>query len=161
MDIQEAVKILKPKTNTHDALKIAYRIACKKYHPDLNPNGLELMKLINAAHAYLEKNLNQWDGTKEPGLGIDETIANIFTKINHCDGLDIELCGTWLWVSGNTRLWKTCLKENGFFWANKKKKWYWRATENKRTHGKAIPMDKIRTKYGSKPLPTFQRLAII
>lgn len=38
--------------------------------------------------------------------------------------IEIELVGSWIWVSGNTYPVKEQLKEAGIFWAGKKKKWY-------------------------------------
>ncbi|MBS0350770.1 MAG: DnaJ domain-containing protein [Proteobacteria bacterium] len=33
-----------------EAIKKVYRRACMKYHPDRNPSGEHMMKLINAAY---------------------------------------------------------------------------------------------------------------
>lgn len=57
-----------------------------------------------------------------------------FVKENHPDNggsveainiinfnINIEICGSWIWVSGNTYGCKTELKQNGFHWASKKK----------------------------------------
>jgi DnaJ-class molecular chaperone len=41
MTTQEALNILKPAGNTLDDLKTAKRDLAKKYHPDINPSGLE------------------------------------------------------------------------------------------------------------------------
>ena len=45
MNRTEALNILKPSGNDQESLKKAYRQASLKYHPDHNPDGLELMKL--------------------------------------------------------------------------------------------------------------------
>ncbi len=34
---------------TPELIKAAYRKACSQYHPDRNPSGLEMMKMINQA----------------------------------------------------------------------------------------------------------------
>ena len=88
----EAINILKPESNTAEALKAAYRKACKRYHPDLNPQGEELMKLINAAYEHLTKHLGSWTldhATDEQG--IDETFSEILEAIGHLEGLNIEV----------------------------------------------------------------------
>ena len=41
------------------------------------------------------------------------------------------------------------LKEHGFYWAPKKKMWYWRADEFKSYGRKSTSMNDIRNKYGS------------
>jgi curved DNA-binding protein CbpA len=37
-------------------LKIKYRLASSKYHPDRNPGGQEMMKMVNVAYDLLKKN---------------------------------------------------------------------------------------------------------
>ena len=46
---------------TAEIVKKAYRAAAQKYHPDRNPAGLEMMKLVNAAFDVLKN----WAGNLE------------------------------------------------------------------------------------------------
>ena len=41
----------------------------------------------------------------------DEKLRETLNKIIHYDGIDIELVGAWIWVSGNTYAFKKELKE--------------------------------------------------
>ena len=78
-----------------------------------------------------------------------EQINSVISQIDNLPGISIEVCGRWIWVSGDTKPVKTELRDAGFFWATKKKKWYWRpADEKKRFRGRQS-MQKIREKYGS------------
>jgi hypothetical protein len=64
--------------------------------------------------------------------------------------LTIEVCGTWVWVSGDTKPHREALKKSGFRWASKKAQWYFRPEDSKaRRHNGSWSMDKIRSKYGS------------
>lgn len=64
-----------------------------------------------------------------------------------------EVCGLWLWVKfpakpgEDTR---TTLKSAGFRWARRKEKWYFAAVPSRGR--KSMPMQYIRTKYGSEDL---------
>ena len=64
--------------------------------------------------------------------------------------LTIEICGAWVWVSGDTKNHKDALKSSGFKWAPKKKMWYFRPSDAKksRSFGK-FSINEIRDKYGS------------
>lgn len=150
MNIQEALNILKPGGNTEDSLKHAYRQACKKYHPDINPNGAELMKCINAAYEFLKRNINKWSFNNiNDDPAIDEVLQSHFNKIKHFVNVNAEVCGTWLWLTGETWRYKKELKEYGFKWAFKKRAWYWHPGGYKRRHKKSFTLDEIRSKYGS------------
>jgi len=150
MNIEQALNIIHPKGNSLDDLKMAYRIACKKYHPDINPDGLELMKLINTAHDFLKAHVNQWTYTQTSNSqGIDEILQEIFDKIKHLDGIKAEICGCWLWISGETRTHKAYLKEIKLRYAPKKKKWYWRPEGYKKKSKRVFSMNEIRLTFGS------------
>jgi len=150
MNIEQALNVLRPSGNTLDELKSAYRQACKKYHPDVNPNGLELMKVINLAYDFLKKNLNKWNHSQQTNdKGIDEVLQDIFDKIKHFVNVKSEVCGSWLWLSGQTWRYKKELKELGFKWAPKKHQWYYRQGDYKKLSRHAWSMDEIRFRFGS------------
>ena len=146
----EALNVIKPQGNESGDLKTAYRQACKKYHPDVNPHGLELMKVINAAYALLTKHINKWNHTQQNNdISSTGKMQAIFDKIKHFEGINAEVCGSWLWVSGNTRKYRTELKAAGLFWARKKVQWYWRPADYKKRSKRVFSMDEIRLTYGS------------
>jgi len=140
---------------TPESIKLAYRKACGKFHPDKNPAGLEMMKLVNAAYAALEEVINGMpldrSVKKESVIGSEnygEEINNALNAIITL-GLTIEVCGSWLWVSGNTRPHKDILKVAGFKWAPKKEMWHFRPAEYRSFNRGQWDMDKIRSRHGS------------
>ena len=79
----------------------------------------------------------------------------VIAQIIHLAGLNIELCGAWLWVSGETYANREALKAAGLRYASKKQMWYWRPEEaacHRRRRG--ATMADIRTKYGSDRIKT-------
>jgi len=136
-NIKEFLSILDIKTErvTRDQIKFSYRVAAQKFHPDRNAAGHEMMKLINIAYEALEQNL---------GDDINKALNSIINL-----GLEIEICGSWIWVRGNTKEHKYILKSNGYFWAPKKESWYFRPSDYKSTNRGKWSMDKIRESHGS------------
>ena len=138
--------------NTLEELKVAYKKLAMKNHPDLG-GSVQAMQEINAEYDMLSKVLvHATTGTTEEHQQEESNAAaykDVIMNIIHLEGLEIELCGSWLWVSGNTKEWKTELKASGFRWASKKAMWYWRAAEYKSKGRKNTSMADIRTKYGS------------
>jgi len=60
MNIYDAAKILGLSGDiTPEQIKAAYREACKTYHPDINPVGEEMMKLVNAAYEAFKEQILQ------------------------------------------------------------------------------------------------------
>lgn len=152
MNTQEALNVIKPKGNTQEALKTAYREACKKHHPDVNPNGLELMKVINIAYSLLKESVGKWshEQNNNSDISITEQMQAIFDKIKFFENIKAEVCGTWLWVSGDTWGYRKKLKAAGMYWAQKKQQWYWKpVAEYKKRNKKVFSMAEIRNKYGS------------
>lgn len=66
------------------------------------------------------------------------------------EGVDVELCGTWLWIDGQTYEVKEQLKALGCKWSRNKKRWYWHDASKKGWSNGKTQMDDIRLKYGSK-----------
>ena len=78
---------------------------------------------------------------------IAEKVSKAWEQVSELTGIKVELCGAWLWVTGDTRPVKDTLKEAGFKWAPKKKQWYFPGVRSGGRGGKN--MGYIRAKYGS------------
>jgi len=143
----DAAKILGLSGEITPALaKKAHRTACKKYHTDLNPAGEDMMKLVNEAYDVLR---NFTGDVKEQQVEYGEQLNNALNVIVNLPGVFIEVCGAWVWVSGDTKAHKETLKDAGYKWASKKKSWYFRPEDYcSRARGQSS-MDDIREKYGS------------
>ena len=139
--------------NTLDELKAEYRRLVKKYHPDCGGDD-ETMKQINDEHdrrfETLKANHNKTADEYHQTTETAEEFRQIIIELMKLDGLDIELCGSWLWIGGNTKEHKDRLKALGCRWSNNKKLWYWRHEEQGRKwHRGNRTMGEIRTKCGS------------
>jgi len=155
MNMEQALNVLRPQGNSENHLKSAYRQACKKYHPDINPDGLELMKVVNAAYAFLRKHINKWDFNNQTNdTPLTEAMQAIFDKIRHFNKIKIEVCGAWIWISGDTRPYRKQFKEYGLRWAPKKQQWYWNDGKYRKKSKRVLDMNEIRTLYGSVELET-------
>lgn len=157
----EALKVLGLQGSTDFAgIKLAYRQACSKYHPDRNPAGLEMMKLINAAYQALsdyEAGMVKDDVASEEVNLSDELNAALNAVIGL--GLTIEICGSWIWVSGDTKPHREVLKASGYRWAPKKLMWSFCGGERTTSRGK-FSMDDIRSKHGSVSVKGSERARI-
>lgn len=136
-----------------DELKAEYRRLAMKHHPDKG-GDLETMKAINAEHdelfEVLKKQHNAGADEDHQTTETAEMFRDIIDLLLTLDGLEVELCGSWLWIGGNTKEHKDALKEAGCKWSQNKKMWYWRHPEEGRRWRKTnATMGEIRTKYGS------------
>ena len=164
--------------NTLEELRRQYKELLKKYHPD-NPQGSttatqeinaeydRLFKVLkdkhenksdktadNTAHKQTSYNANMYDWEN------DRSLREVLQKIINFDGIEIELVGAWLWVSGNTYSYKKELKEIGFKWASQKKMWYWKSEAYQKKSRKSLSMDDIRNYYGSTKVQTDSRILL-
>jgi hypothetical protein len=78
------------------------------------------------------------------------TLSEVALELHKLIGLEVVLCGSWLWVSGNTKEHKEELKELGLRWAPNKEKWYL-AGEPRRGR-KPMDWSYIKEKYGEEVL---------
>lgn len=164
MNIKDALSILGLTANASaEEIKPAYRKASIKYHPDRNPAGLEMMKAVNVAYSFLvEINYN---GSERP---IDEEVNSDFgdmlndaiNAVVGLAGLNIEICGAWVWLSGETKAHKAAIKTAGFWWAKKKIAWYFRPPDYKSKNKGDWDLEKIRAKYGSVSVHNQPRTAL-
>ena len=157
MKINDAASILGLRGDINPELvKAAYRRAAKKYHPDINPAGVEMMKVINDAFETLREFSGSIDDDQHEE-GYPEALNEALQAIIDLDGLEIEVCGAWVWVTGNTYEHKATLKEHGFRFAPKKKAWHYRPENWKSASRGNTTLDEIREKYGSQKPKKQQR----
>ena len=138
---------------TLDELKKEYRRLAMANHPDRGGDEAT-MKAINAEYAsrfeVLKSQHNTTADAYHKTTEAPEEFREILEKLLKLDGLEIELCGCWLWIGGNTREHKEELKAAGCRWSNNKKMWYWHhIEEGSKWHRGKRTMSEIRTKYGS------------
>lgn len=135
---------------TIEELKKEYRRLIKLNHPD-NGGDTATMAAINNEYEYTFNRLKNGKNTAETA----DMFKDVINAIINLNGITIEICGSWVWVSGDTFACKTILKEVGFRWASKKKMWYWHSPDEhcqSRKGGKE--MSEIRFKYGSETVKT-------
>ena len=143
------------KCATLEELKKAYRAWTKKLHPDCG-GSTEEMKVLNLEFEQmfnlLKDKHNATADEKHKVTECPEEFIEIMSVLSGLSGLDIELCGSWLWISGETYQHKAALKAAGCKWSKNKAKWYWRHEEdsgNLPFKRKTMSMSYIRMKYGS------------
>jgi len=141
-----------------DEVKSRYKQLAMQYHPDRGGDN-RIMQTINMEYESIRKNpsFSFWKQKEEVKQDYVE-FPDIINKIIRLQGIIIELCGNWIWVSGATYKYKRQLKEAGFFFAGEKKLWYWRPHDYKSANRKPRTIEYIRMKYGSDVLPLQKEL---
>jgi len=146
---------------TLEEAKSLYKKLARQHHPDLG-GDTATMQAINAEYATWQSNYARTSERarqqKAHGEGkktaadyhdLDEVAEVLRVKIETILnlGLEVELCGLWLWVTGDTKPHKEELKAAGFRWSPDKTAWYYPAVPSfnrtKRT------MEEIRRMHGS------------
>lgn len=133
-------------------VKSLYRTLAKANHPDTG-GDLVTMQAINNEYAYAVRHIAK--GLDLSAEEIENEILNAEqyqTAVNaiiNIEGINIEICGGWIWVTGNTYPHKSIFKSNGFFFAPKKVAWYFRSPEYKVNNRQKMTLEEIRTKYGT------------
>lgn len=80
-------------------------------------------------------------------VSVSEKIKELQEKIDPT-GLNLDICGTWLWVTGKTYQVKDALKELGFRYSASKLSWYYRQSDHRSVNQSPVPLELIREKYG-------------
>lgn len=157
LSIKYALEILGIESNfvTPKDIKKAYQKAAAKYHPDCNPAGSEMMKMVNVAY----ETVKDYEGTvthSNNSKNYGEAVNTALNAIIHL-GLTIEVCGSWVWVTGDTKPHRETLLTAGFKWSRQKVAWYYRP-EDYKSHNRTVwSMDKIRKTYGSDKIQNEQK----
>lgn len=142
-----------------EQLKKTYISLIRKCHPDKGGN-LELCKLVNTLYEQFANKLknihesktkmseNPENEPKPEFYDISEKMRDIIFNLSTFP-LDLEICGSWLWVTGRTWLYSKQLKEFGCIFASQKKAWCFHEDEWTRRKKHKLSLDEIRERHGS------------
>ena len=139
---------------TAEELKKAYRAWAKKLHPDLGGNAEEF-KVMQAEYEKLWERLKIVNQNAQGETYTKETtetpqeFINIINTLVRLNGVQVELCGSWIWASGNTQPYKDTLKSLKFRWAHKKRAWYYHSEPYRKRSHRELTLDEIREMCGS------------
>ncbi len=149
--------------HTIDEVKSLYRALAMQHHPDKGGN-LQTMQAINAEYpiacAKVLAGEDMSPEETEDEILKAEKYREALEKIANLDGIIIELCGAWIWVTGSTYPHRAALKQAGFMFAHKKVAWYFRTDEFKTHNRHMLSLDEIKNKYGSKNISKFHNEGI-
>lgn len=140
-------------------VKRTYRKLCKEYHPDIHGSATEeTMKQINAEY---ETAFNRFKNTHESAEDNTKTYTSntettetaaefmeIINKLIVCEGLEIDLVGRWVWLSGRTYPYKDIIKSLGFKWCSNKRMWAFHKAEDASHNRKKMTIEEIKDRYG-------------
>lgn len=141
---------------TIEDVKATYHKLVKALHPDNGGDAESFKAMMNeykiAFNRYKNVHATQDGETYEKEQDTQETaeqFAEIINKIIHFEGVKIEIIGSWVWLSGNTRVYAEQIKALGFFWSKSKVAWYYNGSDKKTRRRGRYKMDDLRSKWGS------------
>jgi hypothetical protein len=143
---------------TLEELKKEYKKLAMFHHPDRQGGDLETMKLINVEYDIMYPKLQNIHNTNTKNVNNQETNTSeqsreiIDTLINMYGILEIEICGTWIYVKSIPQVCNDKLKEIGFTWCGKKFVWALKPIGYIKKSKKVWDMDKIRDSFGSEKI---------
>jgi hypothetical protein len=159
---------------TFDEMKLQYRALCLKHHPDVG-GDTRTMQDINAewadiqareawsqakarqesAHASGQKSAADYHDLDQ----VTEQLRIMIEWALNLDGVQVELMGLWVWLTGNTfphreefKQWNAEHADLKWKWSSNKTAWYFAAVPT--FNRSKTTLDQIRNNYGTK---TFSR----
>ena len=128
----------------------------------LNTIKVEYSTLMSVlAESKLDEAVEEKANVSEKTVEIVKEKATVTEKIKELQGkidpagLHLEICGTWLWVTGKTYPVRDTLKELGFRYSSNKLCWYYRqfdpkvGIDHRSGNQEPVPLEMIREKYGA------------
>ena len=139
---------------TPEQIKARYFDLAKQHHPD-HGGDLQTMQRINsefaeALNAAQTASADQAQNTFDDD--IPDQYISVLTVLFSIPDLSIELCGSWLWIFGNTYPARETLRDAGCCWSSSKKKWYWCPTGSTSRRRRTFTMEQIYSMYGSREI---------
>jgi len=149
-------KFFTPAPETLEELKGLYRKLAMRHHPDRG-GDTETMKAVNTEYDILfpllkDVHKNKDGETYTAKRSTSETadqFKNLITELMKMEGIEIEIIGRFVWVTGDTKPHRGKLKALGFKWHNKKTAWYLAPDGYRPRSRRDYDLDEIRDMYGT------------
>lgn len=142
---------------TLEELKKEYRKLCFELHPDRNLDRDTTAEFQKMQAEYEKKfaevknvfkNANGETYTKENNETPEE-FEEIISKVIFMQGVDIDIVGTWIWLSGNTKEYKEIIKDLKFRWSKNKSAWYYHTGTYFKKSKNDYSLDELKEMFGS------------
>ena len=135
---------------TIDELKKEYKRLAFICHPDVGGSTEKMQDLNNKYDEAMQSIGKQ----NNKNYSIDDEYKDIIDALIklHMENVTIEICGWFIWISGETRQYRKELGAEGLKlnWHVKKNAWYYKPSWYYKKNKNTWDMDKIREAYGSK-----------
>lgn len=152
---------------TLEELRKQYKQLAKQFHPDLGGSTADMQGINNEYDNLFQllKNASnkaeQASTSTERDTQYNEAFKDIIFKIIHFTDVEIEIIGSWVWVSGNTYEYKTQLKGLNFKWCKNKTAWAWHTDDYRKRSKQQYSLDDLRNMFGNeKVVAGRQRLVL-
>ena len=144
--------------HTLDELRTMYRKLALLHHPDRGGSTADMQE-INNEYDILSKRLINSNTTFSEGRKyweefVSSEIRNKLNEIIFLEDIIIEIIGSWIWVTRNTRAVKEQLKSYGFKFSPNKLAWYWQSGDYHKLSKKQFSLDDLRVMFGSDEVET-------
>lgn len=139
-----------------------YKQLAREHHPDMG-GDLRTMQDINAQYSEFCKNFavnNARERQRQAHAAGKKSAADyhdmdalgeeLRKKIEfglNLEGVEVELMGLWVWLTGNTKAHKEAIKAEGFKWAFEKQAWYFAGVPTYNRQKRTL--EEIRNMHGS------------
>jgi curved DNA-binding protein CbpA len=137
--------------STLDEAKKIYWNLAKQFHPDKGGNEEDFKVLNNSFHAFkpltekFQNEAEQWNS---------KAYANILNELIKLEGVIIDVIGSFLWLSGNTKKHKEAIKAidtqdlYNCRWHKNKEMWYFAPIGYRKSSKRDLTLEQIKDFYG-------------
>lgn len=136
---------------TLDEAKAEYRRLAFKLHPDRGGDTATFQDLQNQFENFKPESLKYKNEMEDH---VPEDFMNLVNSLLNIEGITVEICGNWIWLSGDTKPVKDQIKsiESVTYrrgWSKNKSQWYFSPKGYRKRSKKSLSIDEIRDLYGS------------
>jgi len=144
--------------HTLDELRTMYRKLALLHHPDRGGSTADMQEINNEydilSKRLINSNTTFSEGRKSWEEFVSSEIRNKLIDIIFLEDIIIEIIGSWIWVTGNTKAVKEQLKSYGFKFSPNKLAWYWQSGDYHKLSKKQFSLDDLRVMFGSDEVET-------